>query len=178
MSVRLPPATWWEGDTTVRVNYSEAPTDVAHHHQVLAGGTAPTRSMRVAHLLRGGRPLCRRVHPDDVSWSPATGSSRLCWHCRAVPDGHATHFDITSAAGITHRQLHHWIRCGWVFPDQSRPGSGTRMTFSPAEFDVVVRAGVLARAGLAPQSALRVARGGELATGVRIVFDDEAVAAA
>lgn len=59
-------------------------------------------------------------------------------------------------AGITYRQLDHWIRKGYI--NGALPGSGNPRTINGHEADVVRDMAALVRAGFRPDVAARIAR--------------------
>ena len=66
---------------------------------------------------------------------------------------------VAREAGISYRQLDHWIRRGWVIPDgEASPGSGFPREWTDAEALVVRVMGRLVRAGLPPHMAHEIAR--------------------
>jgi hypothetical protein len=73
--------------------------------------------------------------------------------------------------GITYRQLDYWVRQGYLVPNHASPGSGSWRSWPEPEMEVARMMGVLVTAGLRPEAAARVARGGALAPGVQLVID-------
>lgn len=59
-------------------------------------------------------------------------------------------------AGITYRQLDHWIRKGYV--NGSLPGQGNPRRIPEPEADIVRDMAALVRAGFRPEVAARIAR--------------------
>lgn len=156
----IAPARYRVSSTLQRINYSDTTV-----------GDAPVRSLRVAHLVRGRHTLCGRF-AEAIEWlDDNVAESVRCTDCAAVPDGHLTHIDMQALAAITYRQLDHWVRRGWLRPDVDNVGSGRRRTFPPAELVVARTMGALTAAGIAPRSAERIARGEQLAPGVRVVVE-------
>jgi DNA-binding transcriptional MerR regulator len=91
--------------------------------------------------------------------------------------GLLTSADITFEAGITYRQLDHWVRRGYLRPEhvgKNRYGSssGYSRYWTREELDVARVMGRLTAAGLTPTAAHRIARSGEpraeLAPGIQI----------
>jgi hypothetical protein len=67
--------------------------------------------------------------------------------------------EVCAAARITPRQLNHWVRRGYVTPqDPERSGSGRPFSFSPVEVGVAVRIGMLVAQGYRVAAAAQVAR--------------------
>lgn len=71
-------------------------------------------------------------------------------------------------------QIAHWVKAGWLRPHRCR-ATGAR-TWPPAEVDVARLMARLVTAGLTPEAAHRVARGGHLAPGITITIGDEVAA--
>ena len=70
----------------------------------------------------------------------------------------AGHDELRVRAGISYRQLDHWIRCGYV-PGVDTAGQGHPREFTaPAERRVILL-GRLTRAGFTPLRAVQIARG-------------------
>ena len=59
----------------------------------------------------------------------------------AADDGYLSSVQVCQMAGITYRQLDHWIRCGWIHPQGSEdlPGSGYRRLWTHLDAEIVVR---------------------------------------
>jgi hypothetical protein len=82
----------------------------------------------------------------------------------------ATIHDLTRV-GLTARQADHWTRRGWLHADNADCGTGYQRTWPDSEVRVAATMAVLTRAGLVVPAAERVARGGDLAPGIRVVVD-------
>jgi hypothetical protein len=81
----------------------------------------------------------------------------------------ATHRN-TADLDATGRQVGYWIDQGWLRPASRGVGNSYRWT--DAEWRVAVVMARLAKAGLSPQAAHRVARGAaEIAPGVTVLVD-------
>ena len=78
--------------------------------------------------------------------------------------------DLMAASGISYRQLQYWCRTGYLRPENPRCGSGTAFVFPPGEVRVAQVMGRLTRAGLVPEAAHHVARGGQLPENVQVTF--------
>lgn len=64
-----------------------------------------------------------------------------------------------SAAGITYRQLHHWIQQGYIeVVGNPQPGSGARTFITSDEAYVVRVMARLVRVGIRPESAALICR--------------------
>lgn len=61
-------------------------------------------------------------------------------------------------AGITYRQLDHWISRGYLNLTDGNPGSGIARTLTGAQVRVLENMAVLARAGVRPSEASALAR--------------------
>lgn len=66
---------------------------------------------------------------------------------------------IADKAGITYRQLDHWVTKGWLRPRGS--GSGSDRYWTPAEEQCALDMGSLTRFGVPPELAHRIARAGQ-----------------
>lgn len=66
--------------------------------------------------------------------------------------------EVLAEARITRRQMEHWIKCGYLWP-QGEGGKGHPWWFPEREVTVAVRMGRLTRAGLTASVAAKVARG-------------------
>jgi hypothetical protein len=68
--------------------------------------------------------------------------------------------ELTSEAGITYRQLHYWVRKGYVFPENrdEADGSGVSFEFSDHEAAIVRLMGLMCEHGHRPAEASWVAR--------------------
>lgn len=72
--------------------------------------------------------------------------------------------DLAAAAGLTYRQLDWWVRRGLVTCQQAKPpaprkrGHGFPREFTEEEARVVIDAGQLVTAGVAPAAAITLAR--------------------
>lgn len=70
--------------------------------------------------------------------------------------------DICHRLGVSYRQIDHWVRRGWLRPDQPIPGSGNPREWTNEELDVARRMAALVNAGISPAVAADAARkGGE-----------------
>jgi hypothetical protein len=78
---------------------------------------------------------------------------------------------VLSVSGLSYRQLDHAVRKGYLRP-QGGEGTGYPRTWPAAEVEVARIYGRLVLAGVTPAAAARVARGGALAPGIRIVLDE------
>lgn len=79
---------------------------------------------------------------------------------------------VAEPAAASPRQIAHWVKAGWLRPHRDRT---TRThTWPPAEVEVAQLMARLVEAGLTPEAAHRVARGGQLAPGITITVADEA----
>lgn len=67
--------------------------------------------------------------------------------------------ELAAHAGITYRQIDHWVRAGYLLPANPQPGSGIPRDFLPAEVAVTVRMAHLVAAGLYLPVAHQIARG-------------------
>lgn len=76
---------------------------------------------------------------------------------------------VASRAGITFRQLDHWVTKGWLHPDGGS-GSGNERYWSPSESIVAADMGMLNRFGIPPALAHRIARAGQ-AQAVATILD-------
>lgn len=65
--------------------------------------------------------------------------------------------EVAERAGISYRQLDHYLRKGWV-TSRHDGGSGNNRDFTQSEADVIIRAGSLIAIGLAPEQAIEYAR--------------------
>jgi hypothetical protein len=158
-------ASWRASAREERVNYSDG--DPA--------GSRPTRTVRVAHLVRDQHTLCGRS-TAAFTWTEHALDVKRCPTCAAVgPDGY-TYRDLIAAGGMTYRMLDHWCRIGLLHPLNPDQGSGAARVFTADELDVARVMGRLVAAGVSPQAAGRVARGGELAPGVHVVLENEMAA--
>lgn len=70
---------------------------------------------------------------------------------------------VAAQAGITYRQLDHWLTTGYIHADDQHPGSGQCRDITPTEADVITVMGRLVAAGIPPATAAPLAR--QLATG-------------
>lgn len=73
--------------------------------------------------------------------------------------------ELCSRAGITTRQLHHWVTSGYLLPDTTEgtpAGSGHPVQFTSGEAEVARQMGLLVSAGVLPGAAHQAAR--QLAT--------------
>ena len=62
--------------------------------------------------------------------------------------------------GVSYRQVDHWVRRGWLRPDNPHGGPGSVRQWTNDELDVAVRMAQLVKAGLAPEVAAKAAREG------------------
>lgn len=99
-----------------------------------------------------GTYLCNRGHAGDLDDPPT------CPACALIQRGHIIAADVARQAGITPRQLDHWVRMEWARPDWVLPGSGHRRTFHPSEAVVIKAMGALTSAGLNLPEAHALAR--------------------
>lgn len=75
-------------------------------------------------------------------------------------------------AGISVRRLDYWTSNGLLHvAGASNPGSGYTRRWPLAEVAVAALMVRLVDAGMSPTAAERVARGGELAPGIRVIID-------
>jgi hypothetical protein len=74
--------------------------------------------------------------------------------------------------GITHRQLDHWVRQGYLAPVVAAPGTGNSREWLPIEIEIGRRMARLVAAGFVPERAAVIARfnwpAAEIAPGIRI----------
>jgi hypothetical protein len=70
---------------------------------------------------------------------------------------------LADRAAITYRQLDNWVRLGWLKPDGGG-GTGRPREFPVSEAIIACRMAELVVAGLRPDRAAVVARGGREAT--------------
>lgn len=63
-----------------------------------------------------------------------------------------------ASAGVSYRQLHHWIACGYIDAVEGPDGSGSRIRLTLDEVFVVRVMGRLVDAGFAPAQASLLAR--------------------
>lgn len=66
--------------------------------------------------------------------------------------------DAVEIRGVTYRQLDHWVRRGYLRPDQPAPGSGNAREWSGDELRVAQLMACLKGAGFAPAAAADYAR--------------------
>lgn len=86
--------------------------------------------------------------------------------------------DVVRQAGITYRQLDHWVRRRFVRPEPSRHGgTGFSREFAPEEVRVACVMGRLTAVGVSLELAARIARSGqsrnEVSPGVVIEVTDD-----
>lgn len=128
----------------------------------------------VAAHRRGpyGQSLCGLDSATDPAapWRPAPDDMRHCARCAVFGAG-GGRGDLP--AGATYRQLDHWVRLGYLHPLGGR-GSGSVRAWPPGELAVADCMARLVAAGLRPEAAHRVARGGDLAPGITIAIADPA----
>lgn len=67
--------------------------------------------------------------------------------------------ELAAHAGVTYRQLDHWIRRGWVGATDPHPGPGVVREHRPADVAVCLRMAELTRCGLVPEAAHAIATG-------------------
>jgi hypothetical protein len=85
--------------------------------------------------------------------------------------------EFLDASGLSYRRLDHWTRLGYLRTDRPCPGSGFARTWPRAEVDVARRLARLADAGILPERAVPVARGGQwIADGIRVELVDAPLA--
>lgn len=83
------------------------------------------------------------------------------------------------ATGITRRQLEYWTCTGQLHTvSDPRPGSGRPRVYPASEVVIARRMRALASVGVTPGRAAQIARGGSLAAGVEVTFDDDQLAKA
>lgn len=75
------------------------------------------------------------------------------------------------AVGLTYRQLDHWTTTGYLLAERTHGGTGRHRRWSYAERDVAAIMARLVAVGIPPAVAHKVARGLELAPGIRIIVD-------
>lgn len=90
----------------------------------------------------------------------------------ALPPG-TVGFQTLVDLGVSYRQIDYWTRLGYLHAVRPDVGSGQLRLWPVTEVPVVRRMGQLTRAGVSPADAERVARGGQLAPGVHVTFDEE-----
>jgi hypothetical protein len=61
--------------------------------------------------------------------------------------------EVAARAGVSYRQLDHWIRQGWVPVPDGTPGKGTPRVFTPEAEAVAVAMGDLVTAGCTASAA-------------------------
>jgi DNA-binding transcriptional MerR regulator len=66
--------------------------------------------------------------------------------------------EVAELAGISFRQLDHWIRQGWIRTETASGGSGSQRSFSQLEAKVAITAGELLELGLKAAEACEYAR--------------------
>lgn len=96
----------------------------------------------IAHLATARGTVCGNRVRDEA---PATDKAPRCRACLASLDGRVSTADVADKAGISYRQLDHWIRRGYV--DVAGEGSGSRREWTPEKVRRAVRIAVLVRAG-------------------------------
>ena len=99
-----------------------------------------------------GTSLCNRGHVGKLADPPN------CPACALIKRGHLLAADVVKQAGISPRQLDHWVRLGLARPDQALPGSGQRRTYPPSEVAAIKAMGALTSAGLSLPEAHALAR--------------------
>ena len=87
-----------------------------------------------------------------------------------MSDHGLSHADML-AVGISQRRLEWWTRQGWLFTEKTQPGSGRPRVWLDGEDIIGALMIPLVDAGLAPAAASRVARGGDLAPGIKVVIN-------
>lgn len=123
-----------------------------------------------AHRLYDGRAVCGRV-PDGARWTPAAGTEPTCTRCSTLGADTVTHQAFVDA-GLSYRQLDHWTRVGYLRPSHPGRGSGSVRAFPRSELAVARVMLRLTAAGVTPDAAHRVARGGQLAPGIHLHIED------
>lgn len=74
--------------------------------------------------------------------------------------------------GATYRQVDLWTRKQLLRPENATPGSGLARRWPAEEIRVGTAMARLVAAGLTPEAAHRVARGGQLAPGITVTLTD------
>lgn len=68
-------------------------------------------------------------------------------------------FELCTRAGITTRQLHHWLAKGYISAVREDPaGTGYPLEFTPDDVEVARIMGLLTSAGVLPAAAATAAR--------------------
>jgi hypothetical protein len=76
---------------------------------------------------------------------------------------------VDRTPGLTYRQVAHWVSKGWLKPQRRwKATGGVPLEFDPEEVMVARMMARLVAAGVGPEAAHRVARGGDLAPGITV----------
>ena len=132
----------------------------------------PRLTQVTRHAVRNGRTLCG-FPVSAVTWADGQVEydELTCSGCSIVPEGRVTHYDMTNM-GITYRQLDHWVRRGYLKPDNLDGGSGHLRTFPIRELSVAWMMAKLTAAGVTPTAARAARNGGWLTDRVKIAVTE------
>ena len=147
------------------LNVCPTPMTAPHRQWAVTAHPAARGRQPLAHVVTDTGALCGV--PVTHGWRPAAGEPS-CRRCAAVADGsHVTQSALVDA-GITYRQLDHWVRAGYVRCAVPAAGSGSQRLFLATEVRVVADMARLIAAGLTVWAAERAARGEQLPGGVHV----------
>jgi DNA-binding transcriptional MerR regulator len=68
---------------------------------------------------------------------------------------------VAEQAGVTYRQLDHWVSRGWLHPESVGTGTGHERHWPPREVRQAQDMGRLVQFGIPPELAHRIARAGQ-----------------